>query len=107
MPSVTLTRVARPGCEKLLQAICRPPSCRHAKPIVQYVLCHVLASDSALILQGVDVKADNLACLVGCGAILDVLFFSIAAAGEGILIPAPYYPAFKNDLEVPLAIDNC
>lgn len=71
------------------------------------MLCHVLASESAFNLQGVDVKADNLACLVGCGAILDVLFFSIAAAGEGILIPAPYYPAFKNDLEVQLAIEIC
>lgn len=60
-----------------------------------------------IYFAGVDVKADNLACLVGCGAVLDVLFFSIAAAGEGILIPAPYYPAFKNDLEVPLAIENC
>ena len=37
---------------------------------------------------------------MGCGAILDVLFHSITAAGDGVLIPAPYYPAFPNDLEV-------
>ncbi len=51
-------------------------------------------------LQGVAVNAEHVACLVGCGAILDVLFHSITAAGDGVLIPAPYYPAFPNDLEV-------
>ena len=51
-------------------------------------------------LQGVSVDAEHIACLVGCGAILDVLFHSITAAGDGVLIPAPFYPAFPNDLEV-------
>ncbi|KAK9835200.1 hypothetical protein WJX81_005398 [Elliptochloris bilobata] len=50
-------------------------------------------------MKGVSVDPENLACLVGCGAILDVLFHSITAASEGVLIPAPFYPAFPNDLE--------
>jgi aspartate/methionine/tyrosine aminotransferase len=32
-------------------------------------------------------------------AILDNLFFCICDAGDSVLIPAPYYPAFDNDLQ--------
>lgn len=35
-----------------------------------------------------------------CSAILDNLFYIICDEGEGVLIPAPYYPAFDNDLTV-------
>jgi hypothetical protein len=36
----------------------------------------------------------------GCSAILDSLFYCLCDEGEGVLIPAPYYPAFDNDLQV-------
>jgi aspartate/methionine/tyrosine aminotransferase len=36
----------------------------------------------------------------GASAVLDNLFYVIGDAGEGVLIPAPYYPAFDNDLQV-------
>jgi 1-aminocyclopropane-1-carboxylate synthase len=42
----------------------------------------------------------DLCISTGCGAILDNLFLSITAPGDGVLIPAPYYPAFDNDLRV-------
>lgn len=50
----------------------------------------------------------NVCILAGCSGILDHLFFCLADAAESILIPAPYYPAFDNDLEatsslIPLA----
>lgn len=35
----------------------------------------------------------------GCSALLDNLFWCICDEGDGILIPAPYYPAFDNDLQ--------
>jgi len=31
-------------------------------------------------------------------SIIDNLFFCIAEPGDSVLIPAPYYPAFDNDL---------
>jgi 1-aminocyclopropane-1-carboxylate synthase len=37
-----------------------------------------------------------LAC--GAGAILDLLFHLVASPGDGVLIPAPYYPTFDTDL---------
>lgn len=39
-----------------------------------------------------------LAC--GAGSVVDLLFHLIASPGDGVLIPAPYYPAFDNDLAV-------
>jgi len=39
-----------------------------------------------------------LAC--GAGSVVDLLFHLIAAPGDACLIPAPYYPAFDNDLAV-------
>jgi 1-aminocyclopropane-1-carboxylate synthase len=39
-----------------------------------------------------------LAC--GAGSVVDLLFHLLASAGDGVLIPAPYYPAFDNDLVV-------
>lgn len=31
---------------------------------------------------------------------LDMLFHCVADAGNVVLVPAPYYPAFDNDLRV-------
>jgi 1-aminocyclopropane-1-carboxylate synthase len=46
------------------------------------------------------VHPNDLCISTGCGAILDNLFLTITAPGDGVLIPAPYYPAFDNDLRV-------
>lgn len=51
---------------------------------------------------------ESMCILAGCSGILDHLFFCLADAAESILIPAPYYPAFDNDLQatsslIPLA----
>lgn len=35
----------------------------------------------------------------GCSAILDNMFYCLCDEGDGVLIPAPYYPAFDNDLQ--------
>ena len=41
----------------------------------------------------------NCVCLLsGASAILDSMFFCIGDEGQSVLIPAPYYPAFDNDL---------
>mmetsp|Transcript_317 Transcript_317/g.545 ORF Transcript_317/g.545 Transcript_317/m.545 type:complete len:434 (-) Transcript_317:307-1608(-) len=50
------------------------------------------------ILPDIQVEISHLCFSAGCNAILDNLFFCIAAPGESVLIPAPYYPAFDNDL---------
>lgn len=44
-------------------------------------------------------EPDNFCILSGCSGILDNLFYCLADEGESVLIPAPYYPAFDNDLE--------
>ncbi len=49
--------------------------------------------------QGVPLEADKITVLAGCGSVLDLLFFCIASEGDAVGIPAPYYPAFDNDLK--------
>ena len=36
----------------------------------------------------------------GCASLLNGLFFSLAEAGEAVLIPSPYYAAFENDMKI-------
>jgi hypothetical protein len=38
--------------------------------------------------------------LTGAGSVIDLLLHCVADAGDAVLIPAPYYPAFDNDLKV-------
>ncbi|GIL83125.1 hypothetical protein Vretimale_11471 [Volvox reticuliferus] len=51
-------------------------------------------------MKGITVDPDHLTVSAGVGAILENLFHCIAGAGDAVLIPAPYYPAFDNDLQV-------
>lgn len=51
-------------------------------------------------MKGHAIDPDHITCSAGAGAILDMLFFCVCSAGDGVLIPAPYYPAFDNDLQV-------
>jgi len=50
------------------------------------------------------VDPDQLCISAGCNAIIDNLAFAICAPGDGVLIPAPYYQAFDNDLLVKSAV---
>ncbi|KAG1673671.1 hypothetical protein FOA52_010539 [Chlamydomonas sp. UWO 241] len=54
----------------------------------------------ATFMKGVRVRAEDLIVQSGAGAILDNLFWVIGEPGQGILIPAPYYPQFDKDLTV-------
>lgn len=47
-----------------------------------------------------DVTADHIAIAAGAGAIIENLAFLLADAGDSAILPAPYYPAFDNDLQV-------
>eukprot|EP01047_Picozoa_sp_COSAG01_P018957 COSAG01_NODE_1040_length_11961_cov_22.590794_6_plen_200_part_00 len=46
------------------------------------------------------ISAEDLALSNGAGTALDHLFHCLADEGEGVLLPAPLYPTFLNDLQV-------
>lgn len=50
--------------------------------------------------QGVDVDPEHVTVLTGAGSVIDLMLHCIADPGDAVLIPAPYYPAFDNDLKV-------
>lgn len=50
--------------------------------------------------QGLKLHPDNVTISSGCGAVISNLIYCITQPGEGIAIPAPYYPAFDFDLTV-------
>ncbi|KAG2483578.1 hypothetical protein HYH03_017585 [Edaphochlamys debaryana] len=58
----------------------------------------------ATFMKGIPVDPEHLAVSAGAGAVLDNVFHCIAGPGDAVLIPAPYYPAFDNDLEVKAAV---
>ncbi|KAF8066189.1 ACS8 [Scenedesmus sp. PABB004] len=65
-------------------------------------------------MAGVPVQPQELSVLSGAGSVLDVLFHCLAPPGAGVLIPAPWYAAFPNDLEIrnavtarPVQLDAC
>ena len=51
-------------------------------------------------MQGLDLQPQNLTISSGCGAIINNLIYCITEPGEGIALPAPYYPAFDYDIKV-------
>jgi len=50
--------------------------------------------------QGLEVNPEDIVVQTGCGAILSNMFQLLCEPGESVLIPAPYYPAFENDMKV-------
>jgi 1-aminocyclopropane-1-carboxylate synthase len=50
------------------------------------------------ILNGIQLKEENLIVGAGCNAVLENLAISLADSGEGVMIPVPYYAAFEFDL---------
>ena len=65
-------------------------------PVPQAHMHRILAKGN----HSVKVHPEQLCISAGCGAILDNLFMCITEPNDGVLIPAPYYPAFDNDLRV-------
>ena len=61
--------------------------------IAKYVQ-QTFASDAGAI------DPECLAVSAGCGAVIDNVCFAVCDRGSEVLIPAPYYPAFDNDLRV-------
>jgi aspartate/methionine/tyrosine aminotransferase len=53
---------------------------------------------SRLVL-GRKVAAEHIAILAGVGSVLETVFYAIADAGQGVLIPTPSYAGFWADLE--------
>ncbi|KAG2436151.1 hypothetical protein HYH02_011655 [Chlamydomonas schloesseri] len=66
-------------------------------PALRQALARLL---EGTFMKGIDVDPDQLSVSAGAGAIIENLFHCIAGAGDVVLIPAPYYPAFDNDLQV-------
>ncbi|KAL2629542.1 hypothetical protein R1flu_014228 [Riccia fluitans] len=50
--------------------------------------------------MGVEVSTANVCISSGVTAVLDLFFFATCDAGDGCLIPAPYFPAFDNDMAI-------
>lgn len=98
--------ILRPKLQKIL-----------SRPLPAELECYdnFLGTDSlreaiAALLQrtfmaGMQVSAEHIGVSAGCGAIIDNLFFCIAEPGDSVLIPAPYYPAFDNDLRAKCALE--
>ena len=42
--------------------------------------------------------AENIVTCSGCGSAVDMIAWVFGSADEACIIPAPYYPAFRNDL---------
>lgn len=51
-------------------------------------------------MSGVAVDPNHITVAAGAGAIIDLLFYCVCSAGDAVMILAPYYPAFDNDLQV-------
>ena len=62
----------------------------------------------------VSISPDHICLAPGASSILGHLFYSLAEAGDAILIPAPYYAAFENDMKaiakcvpIPVYMNDC
>lgn len=49
---------------------------------------------------GVEVNPAHICISSGVTAVLDLFFFATCDQGDGCLIPAPYFPAFDNDMGI-------
>ncbi|MEL6761202.1 MAG: aminotransferase class I/II-fold pyridoxal phosphate-dependent enzyme, partial [Myxococcota bacterium] len=50
-------------------------------------------------LAGRSIDPEHIAALSGAGSVLEILFYCIADAGDGVLVPTPSYAGFWADLE--------
>ncbi|KAH6557327.1 hypothetical protein KP509_1Z121400 [Ceratopteris richardii] len=63
-------------------------------------LCRAIARMMERTFMGVEVNSTNLCISSGVTAVLDLFFFATCDQGDGCLIPAPYFPAFDNDMQI-------
>ncbi|KAG0620863.1 hypothetical protein M758_4G250500 [Ceratodon purpureus] len=50
--------------------------------------------------MGIEVDPSHICISSGVTAVLDLFFFATCNPGDGCLIPAPYFPAFDNDMSI-------
>lgn len=65
-------------------------------PELQAVMARLL---ERFVAPGFSFDPSKLCISSGCTAIIDNLIYALCDEGDGVLIPAPYYPAFDNDLQ--------
>jgi aspartate/methionine/tyrosine aminotransferase len=58
-----------------------------------------LARFAGRAFLGRAVSPEQIAVLAGAGTVLETLFYALADAGEGVLVPTPSYAGFWEDLE--------
>lgn len=63
-------------------------------------LCKAIAKMMERTFMGVKVDPDNICISSGVTAVLDLFFFATCDSGDGCVIPAPYFPAFDNDMRI-------
>lgn len=67
---------------------------------VSIIVVQGLSLALLVTMQGLDLKPQNLTISSGCGAIINNLIYCLTEPGQGVAIPAPYYPAFDHDIRV-------
>lgn len=63
-------------------------------------LCRAIARMMERTFMGVEVDPGHICISSGVTAVLDLFFFATCDSGDGCLIPAPYFPAFDNDMTI-------
>lgn len=54
---------------------------------------------------GVEMQAEHIALGSGASAVLDMVMYAMCEPGDGVLIPAPYYPGFDHDLRTRVQVE--
>lgn len=67
----------------------------NGRPEVRDAFCNYL---QRLLKLSESLDRDGLIMGAGCNAVLENLCITLAAPGEGVLVPTPYYAAFEFDL---------
>ncbi|XP_024516430.1 1-aminocyclopropane-1-carboxylate synthase [Selaginella moellendorffii] len=63
-------------------------------------LRNALAKMMQRTFMGVEIDPSHICISSGVTAVLDLFFFATCDPGDGCLIPAPYFPAFDNDMNI-------
>jgi len=67
------------------------------RSIAAYLNKHFISSQYR---SSFEVGFENIVCSTGCGCLVNTLAWCLGEPGNSCIIPAPYYPAFDNDLTV-------
>ncbi|MEN8040001.1 MAG: aminotransferase class I/II-fold pyridoxal phosphate-dependent enzyme [Actinomycetota bacterium] len=77
----------------------QPASIAYDDQLGSLVLRQQIAEFGSSHIWNRTVSADNVAVLAGAGAVLELLFYVLADAGDGILVPTPSYAFYWTDIE--------